>query len=156
MTMAETRPPAVSPSLTPNGETEPDARFADLSTRALRAELSRRRKAGEGSRDKRANPTSSTGVYVDNEEFLQVAGRIMRAAGRRVGKMDIDSLGHLFTLLTEETEATLGDACWALRRRGFSWSQIGEQLGMKKQSAWTRFAKYRPADMPVGAPPSGQ
>jgi hypothetical protein len=156
MTMADIRPPAVSPGLTPDGETEPDARFADLSTRALRAELSRRRKAGQGSRDTRANPTSSTGVYVENPEFLGMLGRMMHAAGRRVGAMDIDTLGQLYTLLTEETEATLGETCWALRRRGFSWSRIGAQLGMTKQSAWTRFAKYRPADMPVGAPPSGQ
>jgi hypothetical protein len=117
----------------------------------MRKELSRRRRAGEGSRDKRANRTSSTGVYVENTEFLGMLGRLMHAAGRRVGDMDIETLGEMFTLLTEQTEATLGETCWALRRRGFSWRLIGEQLGMTKQSAWERFAKYRPADMPSTA-----
>ena len=73
----------------------------------------------------------------------------MRAAGRRVGAMDIATLGQLYQLLTEDTEATLGAACWSLIRQGYSWRQVGEQLGMTKQSAFERFGPFRPADMPV-------
>lgn len=149
-----TKPPeeSVRPGLTPNQPDEPDPRMAGLPTNALRAEVRRRRLQAAG-RDTRASATSATGVYVETTEFLDVLRRLMRAAGRRVGAMDIDTLGLLFALLTDDSEATLGEACWALRRNGYSWRVIGEQLGMTKQSAFERFAPYRPADMPVGSTP---
>ncbi len=39
-----------------------------------------------------------------------------------------------------EVETALQEAVREARRAGYSWTEIGEALGMTKQSAWERFA----------------
>ena len=39
-----------------------------------------------------------------------------------------------------EVETALQEAVRKARRAGHSWTEIGEALGMTKQSAWERFA----------------
>ena len=38
-----------------------------------------------------------------------------------------------------EVETALQEAVRKARRAGYSWTEIGEALGMTKQSAWERF-----------------
>jgi hypothetical protein len=116
--------------------------LARVPEKALRAELRRRRQARQ--RDVRASARSATGVYVDTPVFLDVVGRMLAAAGRRVGEVDLDGLPAL-AALARDADRVLGEAVWALHGRGCSWTEIGQALGIRAQSAWYRFQRYRPA-----------
>jgi hypothetical protein len=43
-------------------------------------------------------------------------------------------------LVAREVERALRGAVRRARRAGYSWAEVGEALGMTKQSAWERFA----------------
>ena len=152
----EPPPPAAPPPPVRPARTRPPRRrrgrpeYLDaVPTPTLKMALPARRRAAPG-RDKRASRRSQTGTYVENPVFLDVLRRMIRAAGRRVSAMDIELIGDLDRLLREEREAAVGAAWWALLRRGFSSEEIAARLGVKKQSAFERFARFRPEDLPVG------
>lgn len=55
---------------------------------------------------------------------------------------DAQMLDHIprIAVVAQQVEADL--SCWVreLRRRGFTWSKIGQTLGITRQSAWERFS----------------
>jgi len=42
--------------------------------------------------------------------------------------------------VSDEVERALREAVHRARDAGYSWAEVGEALGMTKQSAWERFA----------------
>ncbi|MEW2353164.1 ClpX C4-type zinc finger protein [Spirillospora sp. NPDC029432] len=55
---------------------------------------------------------------------------------------DAEMLGHIPRVAAhiDEAEADLRSWVRELRRRGVTWSRIGEALGVTRQSAWERFS----------------
>lgn len=54
-------------------------------------------------------------------------------------RMDTTRLSHL-ARAARDAEETLEAEVVRLRQRGASWSDIGEALGVTRQSAWARFS----------------
>ena len=86
---------------------------------------------------------------VENDEYGAFAARILAAFVRRAAKGDPEDLATLRKVI-DGAEAGLQDAVDGLRAQGHSWSQIGEALGMTKQSAWERFSGRDSSGKPDG------
>jgi hypothetical protein len=123
---------------------EPDPRLAAMSDKALHEELRRRRLTKPG-RDINASRTSATGRLAETTEMVAMARRAIRSARRRIGGSDLAAFGELARLRTDLDQA-LGEAAWELHLAGeCDWREIGAALGIAKQTAWRKFARYRPA-----------
>lgn len=83
----------------------------------------------------------------ENDEFAAMATRIMNALIRRAASGDPEDL-LLLRQVIDHTEAGLAIAVSGLRSQGHSWSEVGDALGMTKQSAWERFGKSVPSGDP--------
>lgn len=77
-------------------------------------------------------------VKVENRDYIQFCARAIRAASRRVADGDIEALGVLAGL-GEELDDAITAAVNGLRAEGYSWSEIGHQLGISKQAAHERW-----------------
>lgn len=77
---------------------------------------------------------------VETSDFIKFARRILRAAARRVADRDIDALTALATLQAEVDQA-LVDAVAGLYGSPYSWTEIGDALGISRQAAQMRFGK---------------
>jgi hypothetical protein len=79
---------------------------------------------------------------VENAQFDAFVRRILRAYGRRVADGDVEALASLAALSTE-VDAVLRLAVASLRRGpySYSWSEIAERLGVRKQTAQERFGE---------------
>jgi hypothetical protein len=80
--------------------------------------------------------------YHETSEFAQMAVRMVRALARRIGAGDAAE----FSALWELREAADGAAVLALdelQSRGYSWAEIGAEVGMSKQ-ALSQWRKRRP------------
>jgi DNA-directed RNA polymerase specialized sigma24 family protein len=75
---------------------------------------------------------------VENDEFAGFARRIIRAHGRRVAVGDVEALRDLVALSSAIDDA-IGEAVIGLRAFGYSWSEIGQRLGISKQAAQQRW-----------------
>jgi DNA-directed RNA polymerase specialized sigma24 family protein len=75
---------------------------------------------------------------VENDEFGAFARRIIRAHGRRVATGDVEALRDLVALSSAIDDA-IGEAVIGLRAFGYSWSEIGQRLGISKQAAQQRW-----------------
>lgn len=72
---------------------------------------------------------------VENDEYLKFARRIIAAAGKRVGDGDPIDLAGLVEV-RREMEAVEVLAVQAMRdSHGYSWSEIGRDLGITRQAA---------------------
>ena len=80
---------------------------------------------------------------VENDEYGAFARRVLRAYGRRIAQGDIDALTELKEL-AEEVESSLGGAVIGLRLLGYSWAEIGQRLGVTRQTAHERWGGPRP------------
>lgn len=103
--------------------------------------------APSASRDVRAPPGNRRGRYVENGEYIAAARRMVRAAGRRVGDMDLEELPAL-AALAAEADAVLAAAALRLHDEcGYPWSEIGRVLGhppaSARQAAYQRFGRGR-------------
>jgi hypothetical protein len=83
-------------------------------------------------RGQRAERVTETG------EFGRAAVRMIRAMARRVGASDIAEFGAVFEVMTEAEHAVTA-AIDDLRAAGFSWAEIGAEVGWSKQ----RIAQWR-------------
>lgn len=75
---------------------------------------------------------------IENDDFAAFARRIIRAFGRRIAKGDIDALADI-SFLSEQIDQAIKDSVTGLRARGYSWADIGRQLGVTKQAAQQRW-----------------
>ena len=82
-------------------------------------------------RGQRAENRTETG------DFGRAAIRMIRAMARRVGASDIAEFGAMWEVMTE-AERAVTDTIDGLQENGFSWSEIGAEIGWSKQrlSQW--------------------
>jgi len=66
--------------------------------------------------------------------------RMIRAAGRRVGRADAEDLGQLVALRFV-LEKAIVDAVVELRDDGITWESIGEATGTTRQAAIMKWAE---------------
>ena len=77
---------------------------------------------------------------VDTTDYLQFARRVIRAAGERCADADPFDLGELITL-RDSIEAAIGAAVAGQRAQGFSWTEVGDGLGISRQAAQQRYGE---------------
>ena len=77
-------------------------------------------------RGQRAERVTETG------EFGRAAVRMIRAMARRVGASDIAEFGAMWEVMTEAEHAVI-EAIDHLRASGFSWAEIGAEIGWSRQ-----------------------
>ena len=103
-------------------------------------------------RGQRAERVTETG------EFGRAAVRMIRTMARRVGASDIAELGAIWEVMTE-AEHAVTKAVDDLRASGYSWAEIGAEIGWTKQrlSQWRQrregFQRKRTVD--AGIPERG-
>jgi hypothetical protein len=73
-------------------------------------------------------------TFVENAKFDAFARRIVRAFGRRVATGDVEALASLVALSTA-LDKSIQDAVDGLRACGYSWTEIGDRLGISRQAA---------------------
>lgn len=84
-------------------------------------------------------PTAGNGKgAVENGEFAAFSRRIIRAHARRVGAADPTALRDLVEL-REALDTAIDDAATKLHAAGFSWTEIGNELGVSRQAARQRW-----------------
>ena len=80
---------------------------------------------------------------VENDEYSAFARRVIRAYSRRVAAGDIDAISDM-TRLADDLDQAIRDAITGLRSHGYSWADIGNRLGITRQSAWERWGGDTP------------
>ena len=76
---------------------------------------------------------------IENDEYAAFARRIVRAYARRVGSGDVEALAAMVSLAAE-LDAAIHHAVTELHGFGYSWTEIGERLGITRQAARQRWA----------------
>lgn len=79
---------------------------------------------------------------IENPEYAAFAGRILRAAARRVADGDVEGLAGLVALRSELDRA-IADAVQGLRAPtwSYSWAEIARVLGTTRQAAQQRYGQ---------------
>lgn len=80
----------------------------------------------------------------ENDEFAGMLIRLLKAYGKRVGEadeVDLRDMVEVGKVFDEQLQAAVDRQ----RERGYSWAQIAEGLGVKRQTAWERFGRSRDA-----------
>jgi hypothetical protein len=100
------------------------------------------RARGEGrERDVRAPATNKRGRYVETREYVGFCRRAIRALTKRVGQeADVEGLPAMLELQAQ-LDAAITTAVAGLRDAGYSWDEIADRCGMRRQSAWERWSK---------------
>ena len=75
---------------------------------------------------------------VENDDYAAFLRRAIRAFGRRIAAGDIDALYDAASL-SAQLDHTIKEAVIGLRQRGYSWADIGLQLGVTRQAAQQRW-----------------
>jgi len=79
-------------------------------------------------------------MAVETLPFLEMVGRMLRAAGRRVGDADEFELAELLAL-QGELDAAIRTAIQGQRATGRSWTAIATATGTTRQGARQRWGK---------------
>lgn len=74
------------------------------------------------------------------DRFGAFARRILRAYGRRVADRDIESLAGLAGL-RDDVDVVIRQTVAGLLEAGYSWADIGRQLGMTRQGAFRKYGQ---------------
>jgi 1,6-anhydro-N-acetylmuramate kinase len=89
---------------------------------------------------------------VENAEFAAFVRRIVRAYARRIAAGDLDALADL-AQLRAELDGHLVDAVAGLRHdHAYSWQDIADALGVRRQAVQQRWRKVGGARRPGGQP----
>lgn len=84
--------------------------------------------------------TSPVGTAVENREFAAFGRRIIRAHARRVAASDPTALRDLVAMRAALDEA-IDHAAVELHAAGYSWTDIGRELGVTRQAARQRWGR---------------
>ena len=79
------------------------------------------------------------GPVVENGAYSAFLRRAIRAAGRRVGRGDVEGLADLLSL-AGELDRAIDTAVTGLRNAGYSWGEIASRVGVSRQAAQQRWA----------------
>lgn len=91
-------------------------------------------------RDVRAPATNKAGRYRQLSEYVGFVRRSIRALTKRVGdEADIEGLAAMLDLQRQMDEAVQA-AVDGLRAAGYSWDEIGQRAGVKRQTAFERWS----------------
>ena len=74
----------------------------------------------------------------ENDEYAAFARRVLRGWARRVAAGDIDAIADMAAAIGELEDA-LRVGVAGLRRKGYSWADIGDRLGVTRQAAQQRW-----------------
>lgn len=74
----------------------------------------------------------------EDHEYHGMVRRMIRGYGRRVQNADPTVLAEM-TKLHDDLEAAIGEAARSLNAQGFSWADIGRELGIERQNAMRRY-----------------
>lgn len=77
---------------------------------------------------------------VETPEYVRMMHRMMRGLGRRVAGMDVASLPEL-AAVADIANGVLRDTARKLHDQGYSWGEIGRELGITRQGAYQRFGR---------------
>jgi hypothetical protein len=77
-------------------------------------------------------------TVTENDGYAAFLRRAIRAFGRRIAAGDIDALADA-AFLAAQLDTTIQTAVSGLRDRGYSWADIGRQLGVTRQAAQQRW-----------------
>ena len=77
---------------------------------------------------------------VENDEYAAFASRVVQSYARRVAIGDVDALPQLADLAATVDQA-IARAVRGLRAKGYSWSEIGQRLGVSKQACQQRWGE---------------
>jgi hypothetical protein len=80
---------------------------------------------------------------VENDAYAAFLRRVIRAFGRRIAAGDIDALADA-AFLSAQLDTVIKTAITGLRQRGYSWADIGRQLGVTRQAAQQRWGGDAP------------
>lgn len=83
-------------------------------------------------------------AQTEAQKYGAFARRILRAMGRRVSDRDIEALSVLADLQAD-LAAQMQTSVDALLAHGYSWADIGRQLGISRQAAQQKYGKRRQA-----------
>jgi hypothetical protein len=75
---------------------------------------------------------------VENDAYAGFTRRIVAAYSRRVAIGDVEALSDLVDLSTQ-VDSAIRDAVTGLRSCGYSWTEIGDRLGISRQAAQQRW-----------------
>lgn len=75
----------------------------------------------------------------DTDEFMKFARRIIRRAGERVADGDTADLALLVEVRKELEEIEARTVAAMRARYGFSWAEIGRDIGVTRQAAEQRY-----------------
>ena len=78
-------------------------------------------------------------TVTENDAYAAFLRRVIRAFGRRIAAGDIDALADA-AFLSAQLDTTIKTAVTGLRERGYSWADIGRQLGVTRQAAQQRWS----------------
>lgn len=81
----------------------------------------------------------------DHSEFVAFAGRILRAAERRMSAADPADLAELVELRAHVDRA-ISNSVRAVHDSGSSWAEIGSALGVSRQAAQQRYGAQGKVD----------
>lgn len=85
--------------------------------------------------------------WTPTDDYLAGLTRMVRSAGRRVGREDPEQLAQLCAL-RDTLEDAIIDAVRGLRQSGFTWQSIGDATGTTREAAfqkWDRRSKQKGA-----------
>jgi hypothetical protein len=88
----------------------------------------------------RAHQAPAPKRYKDNDEYFKMMRRLLRAASKRIELEDPTVLGQLMAI-QQDLDAAVDAAAQSLHAGGFSWGEIGRQLGVTRQAAYQRWGK---------------
>jgi hypothetical protein len=80
---------------------------------------------------------------VENDDYARFARRVIDAYSRRIAAGDIDAITGM-ARLADELDAAIRHAITGLRKRGYSWADIGNRLGITRQAAQQRWGGDSP------------
>lgn len=75
---------------------------------------------------------------VDNESFAKFVLSMTKRLGQRVAEADTAQLPYL-QAVAAQADAALCHAVTELRANGYTWGEVGRDLGMTRQAAQQRF-----------------
>jgi hypothetical protein len=84
---------------------------------------------------------------VENDEYAAFLRRVIRAYSARVATGDIDAITDM-AIIADDFDRAMRKAIAGLRRKGYSWADIAQRLGVTRQAVQQRWG-----DRPAAAEP---